>query len=200
MSIVETPQIRSSLVPWAVGVAMGILFAGGISMLDSHHEHAAAAPNAVAHGSPGAAPEQAQSLGIGAASAVAPSPGMAMAATPPAPAPAPYASGSGYDPAIAAASGVGNNVPVVVSGNALQAVATGTQFVQVDANGQAVAPYSMNAGQSVTMMSSGSSGHDYVQVGPVYGDNPNWTMSPNGMVGNPCVDPPSTRGRKIVYQ
>jgi len=47
----------------------------------------------------------------------------------------------------------------------------------------------------VNMAEAGSRG--YINVSPgSYSDNPNWTVSDrNGLIGNPAVDPPSSKGR-----
>ena len=51
---------------------------------------------------------------------------------------------------------------------------------------------------AVTMHSSGAGGN-YTFVNPVYSGNPSWTVGRNGLIENPAVDPPSSRGRAYSY-
>jgi len=76
--------------------------------------------------------------------------------------------------------------------------------VDQSAFGQAVAnPAAQSVpGQCEQSTASGefvnSQGIAYTRIyvpGPDYPVNPNWTVSRNGLIGNPCVDPPSSHGR-----
>jgi hypothetical protein len=61
-----------------------------------------------------------------------------------------------------------------------------------------------------TMMQTGTSGYTDMAMGPAgsrgyvnfsssaSSDNPSWTTTRNGLIGNPAVDPPSSKGR--AYQ
>jgi len=70
-----------------------------------------------------------------------------------------------------------------------QQTAAGEQMVQS-------APDGTTSTSVVTM--SPESGQQYVFTSPAYQGNPSWTVTRNGLIGNPPVDPPSSKGR--AYQ
>lgn len=49
-------------------------------------------------------------------------------------------------------------------------------------------------GVEYSVTTSGSGGV-YTQVTPTFAASPNWSMGSNGLIQNPCVDPPSSHGR-----
>ena len=160
----------------SVGLVSGFIIAAGVFYAISHHSSRSEKPTQVASASPTQPKAETASA--------APEP--ASASPPPVPEPQPPARVESPSIVQSPAPIYYSPTPVALTPAPMQVMPT--MVVQQLPPGAVVQP----DGSYVTGMSTAVP-TEY-ETSP-YADNPNWNISRNGLIGNPPVDPPSSKGR-----